>query len=367
METQFRYFQHPGLYAEQQQSYASIAVEPQYTQQWDNGKYSFGFTPFVRYDRHDEERSHADVRELTWLGVYADWELRVGIRKVFWGVTESQHLVDVINQTDFLENPDGEDKLGQPMINASFVSDLGIVDVYVLTGFRQRTFAAKDGRPRTPVVVDTSGSTYESSQEDRHVDYAVRWHHSVDVWDIGLSQFYGTNREPTLTPGLNPQGEPVLIPHYALMSQTGMDVQATMDNWLLKLEWISRDSTNRRHTALTGGFEYTFVGILESAVDVGVISEYLFDDRGDAAVFNNHLMVGSRIAFNDAQSTDLLAGVILDLDNKGRMFSLEGSRRLGDSWKLNLEARVFSGLDVRSLLYPWRDDDFLQLSLGWFF
>ena len=47
--------------------------------------------------------------------------MRLGLRKVYWGVTESQHLVDVINQTEGVENLDGEDKLGQPMLNLALI------------------------------------------------------------------------------------------------------------------------------------------------------------------------------------------------------------------------------------------------------
>ena len=49
----------------------------------------------------------------------------MGIDKVFWGVIESRHLVDYINQTDGVEDVDGEDKLGQPMINLGLQRDWG--------------------------------------------------------------------------------------------------------------------------------------------------------------------------------------------------------------------------------------------------
>ena len=42
--------------------------------------------------------------------------LLVGAAKVFWGTAESRHLVDIINQTDAVEDIDEEDKLGQPMV-----------------------------------------------------------------------------------------------------------------------------------------------------------------------------------------------------------------------------------------------------------
>ena len=50
------------------------------------------------YDRKDSQRTHADLRKPNDLvfGEIGDgeWELRLGVDRVFWGVTESQHLVD---------------------------------------------------------------------------------------------------------------------------------------------------------------------------------------------------------------------------------------------------------------------------------
>lgn len=368
VELEYRYFPHDPLDSVQHGSNASIAIEPQYNHGWDSGKYSFAFSPFARLDQNDEERSHFDVRELSWLGVYDNWELRLGVRKVFWGVTESQHLVDIINQTDLVENIDGEDKLGQPMINASMVTDKGIFDFFVLTGFRERTFPGKEGRLRAPLPVDTSQTMYESAQEEKRIDYAVRWYHSIDVWDIGLSHFYGTNRNPKFNVGSNSSGEPVLIPYYTIMMQTGLDLQATVEDWLWKLEWISRDDEGDRHTAVTAGFEYTFVGVFETQYDVGVLSEYSFDDRGiDEAAFYNHLMMGTRLSLNDVQSTALLAAIVVDLDKNSRMFNLEASRRIGENWKLTVESRILSNMHTDSLLYSARNDDMLHISLGWYF
>ena len=97
-----------------------------------------------------------------------------GIGKVFWGVTESQHLVDVINQTDLVENMDGEEKLGQPMINFALVRDWGTVDFFLLPGSRERTFPEAEGRLRTTPRVDVEQAVYESSRGKRHIDEAIR-------------------------------------------------------------------------------------------------------------------------------------------------------------------------------------------------
>jgi len=98
-------------------------------------------------DEHDDNRTHGDIRELSWIHVGSNWETRVGVRKVFWGVTEGRHLVDIINQTDAVDQVDGEEKLGQPMINLSVCPTLidgGVAPCHVdlrpfaVTGRRRR-------------------------------------------------------------------------------------------------------------------------------------------------------------------------------------------------------------------------------------
>ena len=54
---------------------------------------------------------------------------------MFWGVTESVHLVDIINQTDFAGDIDGEDKLGQTMLSLMLQRDWGEITAFVLPAF----------------------------------------------------------------------------------------------------------------------------------------------------------------------------------------------------------------------------------------
>ena len=170
-----RYFLHDSPFATPKQADASIVLAPEFYHEWNAGDYSLLFSPFLRVDSADSARTHADIRELIWQTNHDDWELKLGVGKVFWGVTESQHLVDVINQTDLVENADTEDKLGQPMINLTLLKDWGTVDLFVLPYFRERTFAGKAGRLRSTVVVDTDNARYESGAAERHIDAAIRW------------------------------------------------------------------------------------------------------------------------------------------------------------------------------------------------
>jgi hypothetical protein len=346
-----RFFIQDGLYAHQlEDTQASIFIEPEIYLEWNGGVDTITFKPFVRQDEFDSERSHVDIRELSYVHASDNWELRAGVRKEFWGVTEFQHLVDVINQTDSVEDIDGEDKLGQLMLNLSLVRDWGIVDLYLLPGFRERTFSDENGRLRAPLIVDQDQILYESSEEDKHIDLAVRWTQTVGDFDIGAYWFHGTNRDPLLT--LRADGEQVLLQqYYSQMDQFGFDAQATMGDWLWKFESIFRSTDADDFWATQAGFEYSFIGVFDSNVDVGWLAEYAWDSRGDddetaAGVSNqNDVFLGSRIAFNDMQSSEILMGLGADLDHSAFSFLVEANRRIGENFKVSVDVRFLQSSD----------------------
>lgn len=369
-----RLFPEPAAFAGQERHSASIAFEPEYYMEWEDYS-SLRIKPFVRVDSSDPGRTHADIRELFLRLVRDDWELGVGAGKVFWGVTEVKHLVDVINQTDAVENVDGEDKLGQPMINLTFIRDWGYVDLFYLPYFRERTFAERSGRLRNRFIVDTSQTNFDSNLDHWHPDLAVRFKTVIGDWDLGFAHFYGTNREPTFSLGFSSGGEPVLVPEYELINQTSVDVQLTTGAWLWKLEGLFRQGQKNRRLeeenfySFIGGFEYTFYGIFDSVADLGILMEYMRDSRLDRATDpqQNDVFIGFRLAFNDAPDTQILAGMTQDLEDHSRFSFVEASRRIGESWKLTAEWRGFHGFPSADLLNDIRDDDHLRLELGYFF
>ena len=365
-----RFFPESALHDEQfgHENFSAV-LQPELFYEWDGGYQRIVFTPFLRWDQHDEERTHGDVRELYFEMIQDDYELRLGARQIFWGVTESQHLVDIVNQTDQIESIDGEDKLGQPMLQLTLVQDWGSLNAFLMSGFRERNFAGGEGRLRAPLPVMTDRAAYESSAEEWHVDWALRWSHYFDVFDFGISHFNGTSREPMLLPGADAAGDPVLMPMYPLINQTGLDAQATIGGWLFKLEAITRGGQGERYYAGVGGFEYTFGDVAQSGIDIGVLMEYSCDDRGDLATqpFNDDVFIGSRLAFNDVQSTDLLAGVFLDRESGAGAARLEGSRRIGSAFKLSVELNAYFNAPAEDPLYGLRRDSYLQVEFARYF
>lgn len=365
-----RQFLESPLDASQHYGYASVVLRPEYYQSWDESRQSLTIAPFYRWDQYDDNRTHSDLRELYWLYIGESFEVSAGFRTIFWGTVETQHLVDVINQIDLVENPDGEEKLGQPMVATTFLTDWGNIELYLMPYFRERTFPGEQGRLRTIPRVDTDeAALYENASRDKHVDLAFRWSKTLASWDVGMSYFSGTNREPQLIPTINSSNESVLLPFYDLMHQFGLDVQGVQGAWLWKLEAIERDTQQTAYFAYTTGFEYTYYNVKYVGMDIGVVVEYSYDDRGISATtpFNNDLTLGIRLTPNDVHSTKVLLGAILDCSSDGRIYTIESSRRLSNHLTLNIEATLFTDLPVTSPYYSYRQDDYIQLGLEYFF
>lgn len=314
----------------------SVSVEPGYVVDVGDDT-TLRFVGFARIDSMDSSRTHFDIRELFVETFVEDWVLGVGIGKTFWGVVESRHLVDIVNQTDFVEQPDGEAKLGQPMIRVGVETEsLGMVTAFVMPGFRRRTFAGPDGR--FPLPVPLADAPLESTLGRAHPDLAVRWSSSFGDLELALSHFYGHSREPVLAP----------VPSYPLMHQTGLETQLIAGAWLLKLESIARFGQGAPFAAASGGVEYTWSGAFGTRADLGFIAEGHYDGRDDGTfTFHDHDAFGGlRIALNDEAGTELLAGSLVDVRTGSTVVSVEASRRLGDRIKLSLEALVITTSDA---------------------
>ncbi len=353
---------------EQHGSGFSLALEPEIYQAWDNDEQSLTFKLFFRYDNKNSQRTHTDIRELSWQKLADNWEVQIGISRVFWGVTESLHLVDIINQADVLENPDASVKLGQAMFRLGLSNDLGSASVFVLPGFRERDFYARQSR-FAPVVEVSGEPLFAASNGNRHVDMALRWEQTLDSIDLGLVYFYGTDRNPAIAARSSSQGL-VLHPFYDLMQQFSVDLQLTQGSWLWKLEALHKNRQQLTdYQAAVGGFEYTFYAIFDTEIDAGVLVEYQYHNMSDSFPLpgDNDIFAGLRLAFNDVESSELLLGLVVDPKNHGQIFSIEGSRRIGDSWKITLEGRVFRNFPRLDPLNGLLNDDYIKLELAWFY
>lgn len=356
-----------AAYPEQRGSGVSLAAGAEIDYAFGD-KATLRFVPFARWDQHDDERTHADIRELALRWRHGNIDVVAGISRVFWGTVESLHLVDIVNQTDLIEDPDTEDKLGQPMLSLGYSSRFGRLEALLLPYFRERTLPGVEGRLRAPLPYARGDALYFSGAEERHVDGALRYSLSRGPLDLGIAHFSGTAREPGFVPTLTASGVE-LTPFYDQIEQSSVDASVVAGGWLLKLEALRQNNHVEPFAAAVGGFEYTFSGLFSGGQDFGVLAEYLWDERGTAgpSAFQNDVFVGARLAGNDVAGTELLAGMAVDLDHGGRFISVEASRRLSDRDKLSLELRVFDSDEADDPLATLRRDDYLRLEYTRYF
>ena len=383
LSAESRWFPEAGAFSGQRSLASGFVAAPRFYLEDADGR-NLTLAPFFRYDHSDPRRTHFDLHEayLLLFGEIGDsgWELRLGVDQVFWGVTESQHLVDIVNQVDFVEHPNGEAKLGQPMVHVTWFGDWGVFEIFGLPYHRARTFQGRRGRLRLPFVVDHERIEYESAAGEWHLDLASRYSRSFGPLDLGVSVFDGTSREPFLLPGSDPDGGPALIQYYAQIRQFGLDAQMTIGSWLFKLEAIQRagarnlSGREEDYFATVFGGEYTFYSVAGSAVDLSVVSEWNYDGRGRNATpsrspntLEKDLFLATRLVFNDVQSTEVVAGVLADAGRATRSLAVEFNRRITDQWLLHMEMTALLSVDEADLHYEMRRDSFLDLSLTYSF
>tara|TARA_B100001123_G_scaffold371222_1_gene434248 strand:- start:5951 stop:7147 length:1197 start_codon:yes stop_codon:yes gene_type:complete len=351
-----RSFSEQGLF-DQQKNHYSFTLSPEFYFESEDQNTSFTFKTKIRKDSLDNERNLFDIQDLSLIKVKNSYETRIGIRRDFWGVTETVHRVDIINQTDQVESFDGEDKLGQPMINFSLERDWGVLDIYALIGFRERTFAGEKGRLRAPFLIDTNSAIYESGAKNLRTDFAFRWSQSYRNLEIALSHFSGTSREPKF---INKTASSK-TPYYGIIDQTGLEALYIMGSLALKLEAISRSGQGDRFSAATVGFEYTQVGILSSRLDLGWILELNYDDRYE----ESPLALGTRLIFNDMYDSQILSGVMRNEETGETNVFVEASKRIGNCCRMSFESIYFNGGNdsnkMQKMFEYLKQDDFVRL------
>ncbi len=420
VEAEVQYFPNEGNLEEQEDLFGSIAIRPEYYWRSENKDHKVKMKLFYRATEPNGSRTHGDVREFTYLYSNSGWYVKTGVDIVFWGVTESAHLVDVINQTDNVESISGEEKLGQPMIAVGVEKDFGNVDAYILPYFRTRQFPSGPERYQITLLdqspeVDDDENFYESDDEENNIDLALRWYKSFDDFDVGLSYFNGTSRDPLpviadLTGALQKgadAGYPgtaivdTLGSYYEQQQQLGLEFQYLYEDWIFKLEATHQLVDSGDYSEMAAGFEYTFSDLDPWGHDLGVLVEYLYNDRGfvelgqysiDAdpnipdkddpnldeirevgvdgfylSPMQNDLFLGMRFALNNIDGTEFLAGIIHDLDDDTTSMSFEGSTRVGNNLRLTTNVYYFNNVYKENPFKAIENDDLIELKAEWFF
>lgn len=343
---------------------------------WQNtglgGNITATVAPFLRHDPNDSSRTHFDLREAKLDFRFGKTEATLGYDYVFWGKTEVDQIVDVINQKDFVEGVGGNNKLGQPMVSVRHIFNFGELPIsasaYYMPYFRERTYLGRESRLRIEPLVNTNNSSYVDGANQWTPSFAGRLASTIGNLDLALSGFYGVSRDPALKPSLNAQE---LIPVYGIISQSGFEGQVTTDETLWKIEAIHRrKQLNRKfekdnYFATIVGMERTLYGITGSNSDLGIILEYAWDSRGESSIspFQNDLVFGSRIAMNNNHDSSILLTSSVDVKTKETLMRAKLNSRLNHFLTFSLEGGAYLSVAPGSLVNDFRGDNYLRSTL----
>ena len=357
-----RYFKNPPKWARQSTDNLQTSVEGFIEVFYPlNSSHSITINPFFRKDGVDENRDLLDIREGYWLFESDPIEVLVGFNTVFWGVTESINLVDVINQTD-TGDFSGNQKLGQPMINLQFLPKYGTFSLYLLPYFRERSFSGSKGRFRGLTEIEKDNSEFESTESLHNLDVALRYSHYFANVDFGVSYFKGTSREPLIFPN-KAAG---LFPYYGQINQIGLDFQYTYVDLLFKTEVIVRDGFSETYAAAVSGFEYTFYQTFDSDSDFSILIEYQHDGRSKnepQILSDQDIFVGYRITLNDVSDSSFQGGIIHDTSRYNSTTFLEYETRIYENFSFQVSVTEFSEAQTSDPSYIFDSDDFIQIKL----
>ena len=101
----------------------------------------------VREDEKDSGRRITEARQAYFRTPFAGFDVFLGNRQEFWGKTESKNVVDLINQSDAAANEGKSGKLGALSISAERYVDIGDLQLWYISGFREKTFNDSDAHP----------------------------------------------------------------------------------------------------------------------------------------------------------------------------------------------------------------------------
>ena len=193
--------------------------------------------------------------------------------------------------------------------------------------------------------------------------------------------------------------------YYEQQQQLGLEFQYLYEDWIFKLESTHQIVDTGNYSEAAVGFEFTFSDLSPWGQDIGVLVEYLWNDRGDVMLgqfsidadpafvnntdpsipaikdailgvstagdllspMQNDIFFATRFALNDIAGTEFIAGIIVDLDDNTTSMTFEGSTRIGDDVRVTANVYFFNNVHKENPFKPIENDDLVELKAEWFF
>jgi hypothetical protein len=328
--------------------------------------YSARARVFSRLDPYDRTRTRVVPEELYVQAEAEPFRLRVGFQMLNWTATEAFHPADIINSRILDGSFENPEKIGEPIASLRFEIPNGNVELLAMPVFTAPVLPSAQsplnlgGEVPAPfefnrgaLIIDRHGKlTAERLQPQWGVQVQQTWGDA----DISVHMVQQIDRSQPLVQldNINLEFRPV----FQAVTQAGLTYQHVVDSTLLKLEGAYRvfdrpDSRVTRFGPVPARNHVLVAAGLEHATTLGEGSDTSFLIEGQVLVptqddypepleplFQHDVLIGMRHAFNDEQSTSVLATVIVDVEHPDQIVAGASlNRRLGEEWGATLGAR----------------------------
>jgi hypothetical protein len=327
---------------------------------------------FSRMDSADDSRRLIVPEELFISAELEPVRLRVGYQMLNWTATEAFHPADILNSRILDGSFENPEKLGELMVAARVEIPNGHVDVLAMPRFT----APKLPSSRSPASLSgpeielgdamVLSANRELTNEYWQPQWAIEVQQTLGDADISVHLVHHIDRSQPLVLFDLANLRPVAV--YQAVDQLGATYSHVADTTLFKLEAAYRRFARpasgvvslgpipkRDHVLAAVGVERVMALTRETETSLIVEGQALVATQTKLPealepLFQHDVLLGARHSFNDAQSTSLLATVIVDVATPEQIIgNVALSRRLGEVWGLTAGARFF--------IYPPRDPD----------
>lgn len=337
----------------------AVRLAPEW--RWADGGTSMVFSPALYLEGANNGRTRVDVNELYLSTRLGDTTVKAGLSRLFWGVTESRHLVDVVNPPDLAHHYAAEQRLSTAMLHVAHPTPVGRLEVLLLPWERDPKYPGTAGRPRTDLPIHPAVEHPNGTPPA----FAARLAISQGGFDSHVYFFRGLDRETVLAARTQPMAAPTeLTATRRLIRQWGADLQVPVGNFLAKAELTYRSGYSRNFFSGVAGGEYALSGINGSVVDVSLLGEYQFDLRpADAPLttLERAVYAGVRVALNDPASTEFKFGVVAETTTGARIWRGDASRRIAKNWTVEGTLHVFDNARKSPSLMDYRKDSYVEV------
>jgi len=321
----------------------SRALEAKIELKYHASEYSFASTAEFLKDYDEDSRTYARLNEFYLTKHFENSDFSAGRRVYFMGALEVLNPVDIISRQNFGRDPlDDRYRIGTYMAMYEYFSD----DIEIsLVAFKTER-ADEFGSTKSPYnIFGTELNKDINSQRGKnHPSIMLKAQGTLDEnyaldYAFGIIRGYDTQR--TFTQKLE---------QTQWLSTTAFTYNTlAYENTLYKLEARASNIDRNQEAKMDDyiylgvGIEHTLAAFYEN-IDVGFLAEYYnwirlnknyLSADSMMVTMQNDIFIGLRIAMNNASSTELVGGVIEDLDS--------GSEQ---SYYAQIKSRIFDTLLV---------------------